>query len=263
MGNGLGIVRVRLAVPALLAALAGPATAQDCRWQVVACTLPDAFDAREDTAAPFAAVRLPDLWEDGAGGPTANYRLEVSGAVVLTRWPGRGMFGNHDAAAEDTGRAFAVLPPAVVRALPPDFVLAYDSSIFAYGVYEPPSGVAFHPDSHRDPVFEESLLHEIGHVLDARMGFVSERPSWKAARAKDLGRFVSDLAETTGAEDFAESFVAWAAYRRDLARRGSERRLTTRQRDHLQVKIRYRMAWFDRELMAAASTPNGRLFLPR
>ena len=155
--------------------------------------------------------------------------------------------------------ALAVLPPAVIQALPPDAVLVYDSAVTTYGSFEPPSGIAFHPDSRLDPEFEEGILQEIGHVLDARLGSVSERAWWK----KDQSRHVSDYAETDDAEDFAESFVAWAAYRRDLARPASARRTTAGQRTHVRERIMCRMAWFDRELMAAVSTANGRLFLPK
>ena len=142
-------------------------------------------------------------------------------------------------------------------------MLVYDSAVTTYGSFEPPSGIAFHPGSRLDPEFEEGILHEIGHVLDARMGSVSERAWWKAAREKDQSRHVSDYAETDDAEDFAESFVAWAAYRHDLARPASARRTTAGQRTYVRERIRCRMAWFDRELMAAVSTPNGRLFLSK
>ena len=79
-------------------------------------------------------------------------------------------------------------------------MLVYDSAVTTCGSFEPPSGIAFHPGSRLDPEFEEGILHEIGHVLDARMGSVSERAWWKAAREKDQSRHVSDYAETDDAE---------------------------------------------------------------
>ena len=166
--------------------------------------------------------------------------------------------------------AVAVLPDFVLRSLPPNVGIEIDYVNNRTARYND------RPDerSHRIKFdasfvsdertalhhrFEELLLHEIAHVFDRLYG-LRDLETWQAAVERDGGKYITEYAETGGAgEDFAESFAAWVAYRREGSRGSDQRLLGGEHYDRVRTHMLNRLRWFDNEYMRIVR-PDGRLF---
>ena len=249
---------------------AAPTAAQDCApGAYYAATAVQCAFGPGDPAAPYSLTPVPDV-----PGPLAEAvrfrRLELPEASAMVMHYLHDRFRDPERVARMTADGFAVLPPPVLRALPRHLVFAWERQFSGLDAEADPdillSFLRFDPslvvegEGRLAHAFEELLLHEIAHLLDVLGGGVSSRPGWAAAVARDSGS-ASGYAETDASEDFAEAFTAWAAYKRDLSRPASARRMSPAQIRGIRNHIRYRMGWLDRELLDAATKPHGRLFL--
>ena len=88
-----------------------------------------------------------------------------------------------------------------------------------------------------DWAFEELLTHELCHVIDSRSK-LRDKPAWRDAVRMD-DRRVSDYAEQSNAEDFAESCAAYV-----LLGVGRDA-LTRAHREHVERAIPNRLAYMD------------------
>ena len=155
------------------------------------------------------------------------------------------------------------LPGLILDALPPTTIVAVHENHSctrackardgqgALMVVVRPSWLLNVVDANGDYFVPALLLHELAHVLDDYRGstsrtssnmHVSDRPSWVRARDLDCGLAVTTHAAMTQYEDFAETMGWWWAVRVLGADDGG----------HARTTIRYRMAWFDREVRRAA-----------
>ncbi len=88
----------------------------------------------------------------------------------------------------------------------------------------------------KDGILEETLGHEAGHALDAKL---AKHPDWLTAQKKD-GRFISTYAEENPLrEDIAESVIPY------LAIRFRPERITRQQVQQIESAIPARIAFFD------------------
>ncbi len=88
----------------------------------------------------------------------------------------------------------------------------------------------------KDGILEETLGHEAGHALDAKL---ARHPDWLASQKKDA-RFISKYAEENPLrEDIAESVIPY------LAIRFRPERITAKQIDLITSAIPARIAFFD------------------
>ena len=88
----------------------------------------------------------------------------------------------------------------------------------------------------KDGILEETLGHEAGHALDAKL---AKHPDWLAAQKKDA-RFISKYAEENPRrEDIAESVIPY------LAIRFRPERITPQQIQSITAAIPARIAFFD------------------
>lgn len=88
--------------------------------------------------------------------------------------------------------------------------------------------------------FEELMLHEIGHVLMLGSADWWRPSAWRTAVARDAD-YITEYAQVSEDEDFAESFVAWILWKayRD--------RLTSVGRENIE-RITHRLRYFNARL---------------
>ena len=234
---------------------------EDPDWTTVACSFHAAF-----TPAKVGA-RSYNLREARPHSDYSRYVLEIPLATNIELLVWNGHYSDNEHVARMMARSIATLPPVVLHSLPENTLVSLNIGSPGGAVYvdladirahaiEFQASFAYPTAETTDWSFEELLLHEIAHALDAVHG-ISSRRDWTAAVRMDRTE-ITEYAENSQEKDFAESFAAWVAVRTDSAR--SSRRLTDEHYQRAESRIRNRMEWFDQQLIDAALSPSGRLF---
>ena len=235
-------------------------------WQASPCSVHKAFTPGSGDAIPYylrsTSPHQSYFW----------WSMEMFGipnSIEILIWPGH--YEDERKIAELVAASIAILPPAVLRSLPVNTLVALDVGSGSGAIYwdlpverahavEFSAAFAHESDDTLDWSFEELLLHEFGHVLDVGLYNITSDPGWIAATELDGETNVTEYANTNSKEAFAETFAAWLAYKRDQTRPPSSRRLTTAHRTHILSTISNRGAWLDSLVLEAAYSPNARLF---
>lgn len=235
-------------------------------WYAAACSVYAAFTpgTGEDSIAYYLREGRPHE-------KYARWVMEMEGIpnIELLIWHGH--YSDERYVAELVASSVAILPAAVLRALPENTVISLDIGSGGGAIYwdlpkerahavEFAAAFAHESANTLDWSFEELLLHEFGHVFDVGLYSIRTNPEWIAATQRDNSASVTRYAETNDKETFAETFAAWMAYRRDQARPIESRKLTPEHNDHILTTIGNRGKWLDEQIVAASSSPNGRLF---
>ena len=159
-------------------------------------------------------------------------------------------FLDSDRVARQVAKAWAAQPAVLRRSVMPLILSvdigAGDAAVFwdmtdqspqSYVIEYPAAYVHEYADT-LDWSFEEMLTHEMCHVIDRKLGQLSDFADWQNAVIRDNG-FVTDYARSSTREDFAESCAAHI-----LLAIGD--RLTAEHRGHVLRTMQYRSAYFDR-----------------
>jgi len=177
-------------------------------------------------------------------GGRRNY-IAVAGSSTV-KFDIYGHFEDPDWVAKRLAKAWAGQPPTLRRsAMPLTVGIDYAGPVFwdytqraqqAFIVEFPASYV--HENARTlDWAFEELLTHELCHVIDSRSK-LRDMPGWlEAVEADDA--YVTDYAETSRSEDFAESCAAYVL----LGVAGH--RLEDQHREHVEGLIPNRLEFLD------------------